>query len=135
MFAGPNGSGKSTVYDILKDRFDIGIYVNADDIEKKLNGADNFNLSDYGFKNKITKEYFLAFIENHTLYKKATSRGFIIDLEFKNGEILNPNKKTHSYEASILADFIRNELIEGGEKLTFETVRLSQNPHIIFYLS
>lgn len=122
MFAGPNGSGKSTVYDILKDKFDIGIYVNADDIEKKLNHSRKFSLTDYGLSSQITDEYFSSFIKSHSLFEKASSRGFIIDLEFENGKILNPNLKTHSYEASILADFIRNELIKDGKKLTFETV-------------
>ncbi|WP_430410129.1 zeta toxin family protein [Kordia sp.] len=122
MFAGPNGSGKSTVYDVLKNKFDVGVYVNADEIEKKLADSKIFSLTDYGLSNQITSEYFTAFIENHTLYKKVTAAGFVIDLQFQNGKILNPNLKTHSYEASILADFIRNELIENGKKLTFETV-------------
>ena len=39
-----------------------------------------------------------------------------------NGCIKNPNKKTHSYEAAILTDFFRQELISNGIKLSFETV-------------
>ncbi len=122
MFAGPNGSGKSTVYRSLKNNFNIGTYVNADDIQKELNEANEFQLSKYGIEKDITSEYFFAFINNHTLFKKATSEGFIIDLTLDNGIIFNANEKTHSYEASILADFIRNELIIKGKKLTFETV-------------
>lgn len=122
MFAGPNGSGKSTVYRSLKDKFNIGIYVNADDIEKDLTNSNKFEISKYGIKKNITSEYFSSFINTHSLFEKANSDGFIIDLKLDNGVILNPNIKTHSYEASILADFIRNELILGGKKLTFETV-------------
>lgn len=122
MFAGPNGSGKSTVYRSLKNKFNIGTYVNADDIEIDLTSSKDFQLSKYGLKKQISSEYFSSFINNHSLFKKATSDGFLIDLKLEKGIILNPNKKTHSYEASILADFIRNELIINGKKLTFETV-------------
>lgn len=122
MFAGPNGSGKSTVYRSLKDKFNIGTYVNADDIEKDLTNSTEFQISKYGIKKNTTSKEFSSFIDNHTLFKKANDDGFIIDLKLENGIILNPNIKTHSYEASILADFIRNELINNGKKLTFETV-------------
>jgi len=122
MFAGPNGSGKSTVYRSLKDKFNIGTYVNADDIEKDLTDSEKFQLLKYGIKKNITSEKFSTFINNHTLFKKANADGFVIDLKLENGIVLNPNIKTHSYEASILADFIRRELIRNGKKLTFETV-------------
>lgn len=37
IFAGPNGSGKSTIIHIVKDAgIDLGMYVNADDINKEL---------------------------------------------------------------------------------------------------
>jgi len=38
MFAGPNGSGKSTVFKEIRKKHDvdIGVYINADDIEKKI---------------------------------------------------------------------------------------------------
>jgi len=48
--------------------------------------------------------------------------GYAIDLKFEEDKIINPNGKTHSYEASILTDFIRSQLIGRGEKITFETV-------------
>lgn len=41
---------------------------------------------------------------------------------FYDGFILNPNSQTHSYEASILTDFLRQELIQSGQKISFETV-------------
>ena len=44
MFAGPNGSGKSTVFNEIKEQydFDLGIYLNADEIEKKTK-EEKFN--------------------------------------------------------------------------------------------
>ena len=35
MIAGPNGSGKSTIVDLLKNRFDMGVYINAYPTEYK----------------------------------------------------------------------------------------------------
>ncbi|MGS0753669.1 hypothetical protein ACVBEH_02230 [Roseateles sp. GG27B] len=35
VFAGPNGSGKSTIQELLRPEW-IGIYVNADDMERQL---------------------------------------------------------------------------------------------------
>ncbi len=57
IFAGPNGSGKSTILkSILNNKnIDLGVYVNADDIEallhknKKLNFFKKQNLKDIEF--------------------------------------------------------------------------------------
>jgi hypothetical protein len=51
------------------------------------------------------------FFHNHSLYKKAISEGFKIDLECKKNIISIPGGRSHSYEASILTDFIRTQLI------------------------
>lgn len=123
MFAGPNGPGKSTVFNEIKSdyNFDLGIYLNADEIEKKLQRKNLINISDYNLSHKIG-EKFNDFISNHTLYAKARKDRFKIDLIFKDGFIFNPNSQTHSYEASILTDFLRQELIQSGQKISFETV-------------
>ncbi len=125
MFAGPNGSGKSTVFQFIqkKFRFDVGTYVNADDIEQEFKLNNKLVLEKYNInKNSITSIGFQKYLNSHSLFKKATKDGFIIDFELDNGIIKTPNNKTHSYEASILADFIRNSLVNNGKKLTFETV-------------
>lgn len=46
LFAGPNGSGKSTIKELLPSEW-LGVYVNADDIEKKLRQEGMISLSDY----------------------------------------------------------------------------------------
>ncbi|ADF51760.1 MAG: toxin [Zunongwangia sp.] len=123
MFAGPNGSGKSTVFNEIKEQydFDLGIYLNADEIEKKLKKKNSIAISDYNLSVNIGNK-FNDFISSHSLFKKAKNDGYKIDLTFKNGLIINPNSQTHSYEASILTDFLRQELIKSGQKLSFETV-------------
>lgn len=123
MFAGPNGSGKSTIFDDININYDVdlGIYLNADEIEKKLKAENEILLKDFSLTTE-TKAHFNSFIKNHTLYQKAKEDGFTIDLKFEKDRIVNPNGETHSYEASILTDFIRSQLIERGDKITFETV-------------
>ena len=49
VFAGPNGSGKTTVFRGLLEssKISLGIYVNADDIEKELNFSNYLSLEQY----------------------------------------------------------------------------------------
>jgi predicted ABC-type ATPase len=123
MFAGPNGSGKSTVFDEIKSKYDLdlGVYLNADEIEKKLKKKNSINILDYNLPIEVGNN-FNNFLKSHSLFSKAKSDGYEIDLIFDEKLILNPNSTTHSYEASILTDFLRSELIKSGQKLSFETV-------------
>ncbi|PTB96674.1 hypothetical protein C9994_06205 [Marivirga lumbricoides] len=81
MFAGPNGSGKSTVFSEIKSEYnlDLGVYLNADEIEKKLKKNEHINPIDYNLPKDIGKK-FSDFVNSHTLYKKATKDGFKINL-------------------------------------------------------
>jgi len=123
MFAGPNGSGKSTIFDDININYDVdlGIYLNADEIEKQLKSNHEILLSDFNLSSDDYQN-FDDFIKNHTLFEKASEDGYTIDLKFEEDRIINPNGETHSYEASILTDFIRSQLIGRGQKITFETV-------------
>jgi len=47
MFAGPNGSGKSTLKDLLSPDW-LGIYINADDIERTIRANGGLCVSDFG---------------------------------------------------------------------------------------
>lgn len=123
VFAGPNGSGKSTIFDQIQTEFDIGFYINPDLIEQELKSKGFLNLSDFGI-NDIISATFPKFIEHHSIIKKAQRENLEINLSLDTGRniIVNNNDFTHSYEASLLADFLRIKLIEQGKKLTFETV-------------
>lgn len=121
VFGGPNGSGKSTVFELINSSFDIGVYLNADEIEKEFNSLFSIDLENFDLNLEDSKQL-SKFLKNHSIQEKAKSEGFEIDLIFKNNKILNPNNSTNSYEASVLVDFIRNELLNQGRKFTFETV-------------
>lgn len=47
VFAGPNGSGKTTILSDLRDRFQFGVYVNADDIELGLGKRRQLDFGEY----------------------------------------------------------------------------------------
>lgn len=121
MFAGPNGSGKTTILKEIDCKFDLGHYINADDIETKINQNGKLDLEEYGITKACAKDL-NKLIPQHTIYKKAVKDGFEFDLEIDGTIVINPDRKTHSYEASLLADLIRQVLLENGNKFSFETV-------------
>ncbi len=131
VFGGPNGSGKSTILEQIDSKFDIGYYINADEIEKQLKSTQLVNLKDYGIQDFDSKKFKKA-SRNHSLIKKAKVDGYEIDLYFENNSILNPDKISHSYEAAFLADILRTELLQLGKKFAYETV-MSHKSKIEFF--
>jgi len=59
MIAGPNGSGKSTMIELLRKSVDLGIYVNADDIEASLLKKSFLHFEEYAIK--TIPQFFLSF--------------------------------------------------------------------------
>lgn len=121
VFAGPNGSGKSTIFNEIDKRFDCGSYINADQIESALRLNGQIDLSEFGIKS-LEKNEFKNFQENHSLVKKAQKEGLEIHLEANSNHLIDTSRSTHSYEAALIADFLRLKLISQGKKLAFETV-------------
>jgi len=121
VFAGPNGSGKTTILKQIDGKFDLGYYINADEIETKISQDGKLDLEDYGISKSDAKD-FNEIIPKHSIYKKAIKDGFKFDLEIDGTIVINPDQKTHSYEASLLADLIRKALLKNGNKFSFETV-------------
>lgn len=48
IFAGPNGSGKSTLFESFSKRYNAGIFLNADVIEKELSTNGFIDLNELG---------------------------------------------------------------------------------------
>jgi len=57
IFAGPNGSGKTTILEQIDDQFDLGYYINADDIEKILNKDGQISFENYGIHSFSKKSF------------------------------------------------------------------------------
>jgi predicted ABC-type ATPase len=121
IFAGPNGSGKTTVLKDIRKRFDLGIYINADDVEVTLKDQGFIDLTFFGV-DKIDSQRINQILSEHTITQKALLEGYEIHLQLEGNLILAKNTKTYSYEAALISDLIRNELLELGKKFAFETV-------------
>lgn len=121
VFGGPNGSGKSTILNQIDTKYEIGYYINADEIEKLLKSKQRIDFDDFGI-NKFNKAKFRNLSRTHSIVRKAESDGYKIDLYLENNSILNLNNKSHSYEAAFIADLLRKELLRLGKKFAYETV-------------
>lgn len=134
VFAGPNGSGKSSLINkLLKTevkkgkKLDFGIYVNADDIAKRLLESP-LNLSNY----KITlleDEFYDIVSKSGLVNADFPLKRFKDCLHISNKSIAINHKvarlnNDQPYEriAQILADYIRKVLLKNNLKFSFETV-------------
>ena len=122
MFAGPNGSGKSTIKEMLLPEW-LGIYVNADEIEKTIRRDGLLDLS--CFEVVASGAELRAFLQSSTLLAKAELVEQAHQLQLIDGQIQFGTIEVNSYFASVLADFIRHKLLESGTSFTFETVMSS----------
>lgn len=130
VFAGPNGSGKSTILQEIISNYDIGHYINADDLEKQLREEGFVSLKNYNVESLKEKD-FQKLIKSHSIFRKARKEGHFIDLHLKENKVLKPDESILSYEAALLADILRNEILKLGKKFAFETV-MSHNSKIEF---
>lgn len=121
VFGGPNGSGKTTILKKIDGKYDLGYYINADEIESKIRSKGFLDLAEYGVTDDDAKRIQKQ-IPKHSIYTKAITDGFDFDLELKGTVVHNPDQKTHSYEAALIADLLRNFLLGNGKKFSFETV-------------
>ena len=123
VFAGPNGSGKSTVYQDVKKFFSEIPFINADEIESHIAKFKLIDLAKYNLN--LTSADFTKFLkrkEAKSLLEKATQEGHTIDLVLRENCIVDESNKIHSYEASLIAAFIRWAMYMNGNGFSFETV-------------
>ena len=123
MFAGPNGSGKSTLNSIIS-RALLGVYINADEIEKEIKKNGFLDLYHYGITSD--KKTVLSFFKNHPLLIKADFDDHD-QLKFTDNKIDFAGVDVNSYYASVCADFIRHALLKAKVSFTFETVMSSRD--------
>ncbi len=122
MFAGPNGSGKSTLNTIINKEL-LGVYINADEIEKKIESTNFFDLQTYHIE--VDNEEIISFILDHPLIKKANLTEIAKNITAKDNKIDFSKIEINSYFASVCADFVRHRLLELEVSFTFETVMSS----------
>ena len=114
MFAGPNGSGKSTIKEVIPAHL-LGVYLNADDIEKQIRQTGQCDLALY-LKTASAQDaihYFQAStfllsagLQEQIQYIKA--QGHILDFSCV---------AINSYFSPVMFDFFSNKIHK--EKLSF----------------
>lgn len=129
VFAGPNGSGKSTIHEILRPEW-IGVYVNADEIEKQLCHSGALDLNSFelvepaeALQRRISRHLAASeLLARHGLLQVAQDVAVTIDRRLHL-----PQEVASSYVAAVLADAIRRALLAQGSTFTFETVMSSRD--------
>ncbi len=123
IFAGPNGSGKSSIHKTLVEAGDInlGIFVNADEIEKQLKNALRLDFSNYSIV--LDFEDFRKRYKAHRLYESSKGDEIMADLgEDLNSLVIAKNDNINSHFAAIIADYIRVKMLDSVNVFTIETV-------------
>ena len=123
VFAGPNGSGKSTIKDSLLPQW-LGVYVNADDIEKAIRTQGFLEFAEFGCTAEDLAELPM-FMASSSLLRLANLLDAAARLQVDGTRLLFGAEPVNSYLASVLSDFIRHHLLRPGKSFTFETVMSS----------
>ena len=120
MFAGPNGSGKSTIKDYLTEQ-QVGIYLNADELEKVLKEVRTLNLQDY--HPDLSAQDLLIFLQQKQRPKAQQFGTLLETIPTIDGQNIHfQTQEIDSYLAARIIDFIRQELLKLKISFTFETV-------------
>jgi predicted ABC-type ATPase len=121
VFAGPNGSGKSTLIDWLKPEW-VGIYVNADILERAIKDHGSFDFATYGLADGVPAQFerLRRFLRDSSRLRNAAE--LVDHLALSGREIRFPAERMNSYIAAAFIDFVREELLAAGKDFTFETV-------------
>jgi len=126
VFAGPNGSGKSTVikfvsnYKVNGKLIDFGVYVNADDIAKRLRDQ-TFTFDDYNITTS-NKEFTAIVLASGLIGCEFDESRFKRSFILRSGTIKLKDKTADERLAQIIADFLRKKLLAEERKFSFETV-------------
>lgn len=99
MFAGPNGSGKSTLKDHVQPHW-LGVYVNADDMEKQVRAEGGLSLSPFGIV--ATHAELAAFFEGSHFLAAQGLGGDAAHIHLRDDHVDFGGVTVNSYHASVL---------------------------------
>jgi predicted ABC-type ATPase len=121
VFAGPNGSGKTTIVKKFPKKIPLGVFVNADELEKSLKEDGYINLKRFGIR-ATTKEIREFINQASITQKKLDGKNIHFRFAIRNNKLTVAIKKISSYIAADIAEFIRRKLLAAGKSFSFETV-------------
>ena len=119
MFAGPNGSGKSSIIEQVKKLVNFGYYINADELQYKLN-SQRYIACDQLLPFSPTQREWKEFTRN--IGDDIRGKSESVNLVFFEKGIIKTLENIDGYTASILSEFLRIMLLKGGFSFSFETV-------------
>jgi len=123
LFAGPNGSGEKTLFESFRTKYNPGLHINADELQRLLQRQGFIYLNDWGIT--TTEESYSDFKRkkaSRSLLQKARRAGFPTSLDFRDGVIISDSEKPTAYEASYLGFFIKKECLRLGVSFSYESV-------------
>ena len=120
LFAGPNGSGKSTLKQRLPAQW-LGHYLNPDDLERELRQVPLLNVARFNLP-VPDAEAVTAFCRAHPLAAAANLTAPTARISAEADGVRFAGIGINSYVASVLSDWLRQQLIATGQSFTFESV-------------
>lgn len=119
VFAGPNGSGKSTIKADLPAAL-TRLFVNADDLEQEAKSSGFIDLAAFGIDTTLPE--LLRFHTEHHLIQSRHLIEQARQLALFGSKVDYRSVRINSYFASVIADFIRQRLLDTNQSFTFESV-------------
>ncbi len=102
VFAVPNGSGKSTLFESFSKKYNAGIFLNADLLEKELATNGFIDVSEFNLNlTQLDLDEFLKTKRGNSLIKKSVDDNHKIDITLKENIIVDIAKETQSYEGHL----------------------------------
>ncbi len=122
VFAGPNGSGKTTIFKKLLEEkaINLGVYINADEIQEALNQNGTLSFSDY--KLMVDEPQLQAFFRQSQLSPIKKNDPVLWQKIRVDNNKFHTTTTIDAYLSADLAEFIRRELLKSGQSFTYETV-------------
>jgi predicted ABC-type ATPase len=124
MLAGPNGSGKSTILDMLRQRsaFWLGMYLNADDVERNLSRTGVHHFDDSPTMDDWQSAW-RQFIEQSRPNNRFEPHArFLNSIRWASGAVQVNEGPESSYGPGIVVEFAREQCLRQGWPCAFETV-------------
>lgn len=120
ILAGPNGSGKTSVFGELREKFHWGVFVNADEIERRLKEESGIDCREYAVAAVDEVKFWKAYSDYfYTISTQCAADNIFVDgtyIKVHNAALVD------SYFAAFLAMYIRERLLEAGISFSLETV-------------
>jgi predicted ABC-type ATPase len=119
VFAGPNGSGKSVLKAVLPSPL-LGVYLNPDEIEASIRHNGFLDLGAFGVS--TTAAELLPAFTGSELLRSAGLQEPALRLRLEGGRLVFAGVEVNAYFASVVADVLRQHLLERRASFTCETV-------------